>query len=151
MADEKIFTQKEFDDKLGEVLSKKKKKYEDELAQKQTEIEGLNNQIKELNGKIESVDDVKQQSAKEIEELKTKIKGYETASVKRKVADEIGLGKDAVEFITGETEEEMKASAEKLKTLTGSFVPPLANNEQNTEDKITAAFRQVNESIKGGN
>ena len=46
---EKIFTQEEFNDKLGEVLAKKQKKFDTELAAKQTEIDELNRQIKDLN------------------------------------------------------------------------------------------------------
>lgn len=149
MSEEKIFTQDEFNDKLGEVLAKKTKKFDDELAKKQTEIDGLNQQINELKTTYASYDEDKAKSTQEIDELKAKIKGYETASVKRKIADELGLDSKALEFISGETEEEMKTSAEKLKALTGSTPPPLAQTDKTEVNKVDAAFMELNNKLKG--
>lgn len=149
MSEEKTFTQEEFNDKLGEVLAKKTKKYEDEIAKKQSEIDGLNQQIKELKNSYANFDDEKAKSTEEIGKLKAKIKEYETDSAKRKIADEIGLDAKAVEFITGETDEEMKASAEKLKALTGATPPPLAKTEKESVSNIDAAFMELNDKIKG--
>ena len=148
MSEEKIFTQDEFNDKLGEVLAKKTKKHDEEIAKKQTEIDALNQQINELKQSYAGFDDEKAKSAQEIDELKSKIKGYETASAKRKIADELGLDTKAIEFISGETEEEMKASAEKLKALTGAVAPPLASSEHEI-NKVDAAFMELNNHIKG--
>jgi chromosome segregation ATPase len=152
MSEEKKFTQEEFNDKLGELLAKKTKKYEDEIASKQTEIDGLNTQITELKTKQANFDTEAAKSAQTIKDLQSKIKGYETASVKRKVADELGLDSKAIEFIAGETEEEMKASAEKLKALTGSYAPPLATIEgDKPTNKIDDALKKMNSEIFKGN
>lgn len=148
MSEEKIFTQEEFNDKLGEVLAKKQKKFETELAAKQTEIDGLNRQIEDLNTKVTSFDETIATKTRELEESQAKLKGYETNSAKRKVADELGLDSKAIEFISGETEEEMKASAEKLKALTGGIAPPLATVETESKDKVTEAFMELNNKIK---
>lgn len=152
MSEEKKFTQEEFNDKLGELLAKKTKKYEDEIASKQTEIDGLNTQITELKTKYANFDTEAAKSAQTIKDLQSKIKCYETASVKRKVADELGLDSKAIEFIAGETEEEMKASAEKLKALTGSYTPPLATIEgTQPTNKIDEALKKMNDEIFKGN
>ena len=150
MADEvKTFTQEELNEKIKERLERAEKKHADEIAKKEAEIEKLNKDFTELKNSYASYDDDKAKTAQEIEDLKSKIKGYETASAKRKIADEIGLDAKALEFITGDTEDEMKASAEKLKALTGTTVPPLASTERESVNKVDAAFKELNDRIKG--
>lgn len=149
MDEEKTFTQEELEEKLKERLTRAEKKHAEEIAKKDAEIEKLNKDFKELKQSYASYDDEKAKTAQEIDELKVKIKGYETASAKRKIADEIGLDSKALEFITGETEEEMKVSAEKLKALTGTVAPPLATTEKVSVNKIDEALMELNEKIKG--
>lgn len=149
MADEKTFTQEELEEKLKERLDRQAKKHADELAKKDAEIEKLNKDFTELKQSYASYDDEKAKTAQEIEELEIKIKGYETASAKRKIADELGLDSKALEFISGETEDEMKESAEKLKALTGSTPPPLATSEKQSVNSVDAAFMELNEKLKG--
>lgn len=149
MAEEKTFTQEELDEVLKERLGRAEKKHADEIAKKDAEIEKLNKNFTELKQSYSSYDEEKAKTAQEIDELKVKIKGYETASAKRKIADELGLDSNAVEFISGETEEEMKESAEKLKKLTVSAVPPLATVEHESGDKVDQAFRELNDRLKG--
>jgi predicted nucleic acid-binding Zn-ribbon protein len=149
MEENKTFTQEELEEKIKDRLARADKKHADELAKKQTEIDTLNNTVKDLNDKIASFDEAKATSTKELDDLKIKLKGYETASVKRKVADELGLGFKALEFIQGETEEEMRTSAKNLKALTGGITPPLASKETPETNKIDEAFRTMNEQLKG--
>lgn len=151
MAEDKTFTQEELEEKLKERLDRQAKKHADELAKKDAEIEKLNKDFNELKQSYSSYDDEKAKTAQEIDELKGKIKGYETASAKRKIADELGLDSKALEFISGETEEEMKASAEKLKALTGSTPPPLAKTDNVSVNKVDQAFAELNEKLKGNN
>lgn len=151
MAEDKTFTQEELDKIINERLDRAAKKHADEIAKKDAEIDKLTKDFNEFKTKHASQDEEAAKSAKTIEELNAKIKSYENASVKRKVADELGLDSKALEFITGETEEEMKASAEKLKALTGVRTAPLASAESGqTKDKISAAFDKFNASIKSG-
>lgn len=149
MSEEKIFTQEEFNDKLGEVLAKKTKKYDDEISKKQSEIDKLTKQIDELKASYSSYDENIAKKDQEIADLNGKIKEYETTSAKREIADELGLDSKALKFITGETKEEMKASAEELKALTGNKVLPLATKETEPKNTIDTAFNQLNETIKG--
>lgn len=146
----KTFTQEELDEVIKERLGRAEKKHADEIAKKDAEIEKLNKSFDELKSKYAGYDDEKAKSSQEIEELKAQIKGYENASAKRKIADEIGLDSKALEFITGETEEEMKESAEKLKALTGTSVPPLATKETGNLNKVDSAFKELNDKLKGG-
>ena len=149
MAEEKTFTQEELEEKLKERLGRAEKKHAEEIAKKDAEIEKLNKDFTELKQSYSSYDADKAKTTEEIDGLKAKLKEYETASAKRKIADEIGLDTKALEFISGETEEEMKASAEKLKALTGTTAPPLASSEKPNVNKVDAALMELNNKIKG--
>lgn len=78
-----------------------------------------------------------------------KIKGYETDSVKTRIANEIGLSYNAVGFLRGEDEESIRKSAEALKGLVGAGITaPLANLEQNSSATDTA-LRNTLKGLKG--
>lgn len=82
--------------------------------------------------------------------LRTKLKGYETDSVKARIAHEIGLSYDAVQFLRGDDEESIKKSAEILKNLVGNTVEaPLANVEQPVGGNSDAAIRNTLKGLKG--
>lgn len=97
----------------------KKKEYEKQIGNLQTALN-------DANEKIANHD-------KEIAERDSKIKSYETASLKAKIAREAGLSYEAVDFLKGEDEDSIRVSADALKTLMGSSKPepPLASGEQN--------------------
>ena len=147
--EEKTFTQEELDKIINERLDRASKKHADELAKKEAEIDKLKKDFADIKSKYENYDDEKAKRDQEFADLTAKLKGYETASVKRKIADELGLDAKALEFISGETEEEMKESAEKLKALTGSTPPPLATTETKPLDKVDSAFQELNSRLKG--
>lgn len=149
MAEEKTFTQEELDKIINERLDRASKKHADELAKKEAEIDKLKKDFTDIKSKYKGYDDEKAKRDQEFADLTAKLKGYETASVKRKIADELGLDTKALEFISGETEEEMKESAEKLKALTGSTPPPLATTETKPLDKVEEAFQELNNRLKG--
>ena len=88
-------------------------------------------------------------SPEEAAKKDAKIKGYETDSVKTRIANEMGLSFEAVGFIKGEDEESFRKSAEALKGLVGSGTPaPLANLEQ-TPGATDAALRNTLKGLKG--
>lgn len=89
-------------------------------------------------------------SPDEASKLRAKIKGYETDSVKTRIAHETGLSYDAVQFLRGEDEETIKKSAETLKGLMGTtLVAPLASTEQALPDATDAAIRNTLKGLKG--
>lgn len=89
-------------------------------------------------------------SPEEAAVLRTKLKGYETDSVKTRIAHETGLSYDAVQFLRGEDEESIKKSAETLKGLMGTTsVAPLASTEQALPDATDAALRSTLKGLKG--
>lgn len=111
---------------LQEQNSKQKKEAE-ETAAKLTE---LNSQLAERDKKIAK---------------------YETDSAKTRIANEVGLSYEAIEYLRGETEEEIKKSAERLKSIVGNGkVPPLADPEGDTSKETTkAAYKKMLQKMKG--
>lgn len=87
---------------------------------------------------------------KTIEELTAKNKAYETASLKSRVARELGLGYEWVDRISGTDEKEIRADAEALKKLvgTGHTTLPTKSMDLGTGDGKDASLRAVLKSIK---
>ena len=150
-----INTQEEFNEKIQERLQREAKKYEsytspeklEEIKQSHSkEIDKLNTSISELNEKLKNKD-------KEIADRDAKIKSYETASVKTRIAHELGLPYDAADFLRGETEDDIKKSAESLKGLVGkgSYTPPLAGSEKPVGGSTDAALSTLLGSLVGQN
>ena len=149
-----ITTQEQFDQAIGERLKRKeaevRKEYADYDTQKQTitekesKITELEKTITELNGKISGYEQT-------IGEKDDKIKGYETDSVKTRLAHEAGLPYGSTKYISGTTEDEIKASIADFQSFTKSFAPvaPLASSEpkQTPEGAKMNALKRLNESL----
>lgn len=86
---------------------------------------------------------------KEKGEWEKQKKAYEIASTKVKVAHEMGLSHDAVEFLHGDDENSIKKSAEKLKGLAGIRTAPLASHESSTSNATEVAFKKMLSGLKG--
>lgn len=150
MSDFKVI---ETQEQLEEVL-KERLKRERETVKK--EFEGYLSQedvTKKYAGYL-SPEDVEKKykdylSPEEAAKKDAKIKGYETDSVKTRIANEMGLSYDAVGFLRGEDEESIRKSAEALKGLVGTNGPaPLANLEPNPS-ATDAALRNTLKGLKG--
>ena len=86
---------------------------------------------------------------KELAERDAKIKGYETASVKTRIAHEVGLPYELSGRLSGDTEDDIRKDAESLVGLIGKGhqTAPLASSET-TEDKVKTAVKQLSEKLK---
>lgn len=110
------------------------------------QIADLNKAMSDLNTKYADYD-------KNMAEKDAKIKGYETASVKTRIAHEMGLSYEAVDFLKGEDEASIKKSAETLKSIIGDTheAPPLANPEGNPgANQLDAAMSGMLHTLNGG-
>ena len=158
-----IETQEQLDSIIRERIDRAKKTAEAVTKEKYADYdeiksnnESLMKQIADLNEKLEKAGTEAEGSAEEIKGLNDQIDGlkqqvatYENVSVKTKVAAEMGLGLDALDFIQGDDEEAIRKSAESLKALVGKNVAPLASLEGNQdEDGVTAAFKKLNPNIE---
>lgn len=145
-----IETQEELDNIIKERL-----KRERESTQKRYEgwISPEDHQ-KALDASNKAFDDFKkahESDEKTIADLTAKNKAYETASLKSRIAHEVGLSYEWTDRIGGEDEESIRKDAESLKKLVGAGAQPIPT--KNTEagedvDSGEAALRKVLNGIK---
>ena len=151
-----INSQEELNNVIGERLRRERetvtKEFEQKIADKdaeitkyQTDLETANKSLEDANTKLAGIPD-----------LENKIKAYETASVKSKVARETGIPYELAERLTGATEEELRKDAEALKKLMGTNpqqTAPLAGGErggkQTGKDAENAGWLKVIQDMKG--
>lgn len=155
MAEDKVFTQEEVNQLVGKARLEGKeigrKEFEGWISPDEMEkqTKELNTKVNDLSNQINSLSTEKETLQTQLSEKDGQIAKYETDSVKTKIARECGLSYDAIGFLQGEDEEAIRKSAETLKNLVGSKVPPLASPEiPPEEDGVTAAFRKLNPHLK---
>lgn len=151
-----ITSQEQLDTVIGDRLKraeeKWQKKYEgyaspDEVANKMSDLQ------KQLTDTTNALDSINKKSAsyeKDIAEKDAKIKGYEISSLKHKIAHESGLSYDSVEFIQGEDEDSIRASADKFKSLIGKqHSAPAFRNEPdvNKNSNVNANIKKLAENL----
>lgn len=89
-------------------------------------------------------------SPEEVAKLNARIKGYETDSVKTRIAQELGLSYEAIDFLKGDDEESIRKSADTLKNLIGiSNVAPLASTEPSGVNGDAALLKTLRGLEKG--
>ena len=138
-----ITTQEELDAIIGERLrrdrEKTAKQYEGYIspADLDARIKDLTDKLTDYKGKLDAKD--------------KELKSYEAASVKSRIADEVGLDRRLIGRLSGGTEEEIRKDAETLKGLFDRSAPvaPLASTEAPQGDAKEAALRGMLKSIKG--
>lgn len=146
-----ITTPEQFEAALKDRMDRYAKKFEgytspDDLAKIKadydTQIATLTKTAEEKAKKYAGYD-------KELAERDAKIKGYETASVKTRIAHEVGLPYELSGRLSGETEDDIRKDAESLVGLIGKGhqTAPLASSET-TEDKVKTAVKQLSEKLK---
>lgn len=83
-----------------------------------------------------------------IADLTAKNKAYETASIKSRIAHEVGLSYEWIDRINGEDEESIRSDAESIKKLLGSGKAPLPT--KSTEGAVTDAHTLALKSVLSG-
>lgn len=147
-----ITTQEQLDSIIGERIKREKenaeKRYSDyenikaqnqEYAQKLTDI---NKQLSEAKERLLDVDNT-------IAAKDNTIKAYETASVKTRIAHEVGLPYDLATRLSGEDEESIRKDAEALVKVVGtkSQTAPLKSVEPAVTDTKTQAIKKLAQGI----
>ena len=113
--------------------------------------EELDNIIKERLKRERESTQKRESDEQTIADLTAKNKAYETASLKSRIAHEVGLSYEWTDRIGGEDEESIRKDAESLKKLVGAGAQPIPT--KNTEagedvDSGKAALRKVLNGIK---
>ena len=84
-----------------------------------------------------------------IADLTAKNKAYETASMKSRIAHEVGLSYEWISRLSGDDEQSIRADAESLKKLVGSGQPlPTKSTETANPDSTSMSLKSVLNGIK---
>ena len=107
--------------------------------------------IDEANKALDDYKKAHEGDEQTIADLSAKNKAYETASLKSRVAHEVGLSYEWIGRISGDDEESIRKDAESLKKLVGNGAQPIPT--KNTEsgenvDSATASLKSVLNGIK---
>lgn len=106
--------------------------------------------IDSANKALEDYKEAHKGDEQTIADLTAKNKAYETASLKSRIAHEVGLSYDWISRISGEDEESIRSDAESLKKLVGTGAPLPTKNTETGEslDPAKTAYRSVLSSLK---
>lgn len=131
-----IETQEQLDKVIGERIKRAEQKAAEKYAdydEIKTQNAGYVTQISQLQTQLQSQADKIKEHETSVADLTSKVHQYETASVKTKVALEMGLPYQMASRLTGDDEKAIRADAEAMKQLIGAQVnpAPLGNPEPN--------------------
>lgn len=131
-----INTQEEFDAAISARLKRERERYAD---------------YDEIKGKVESLETQVSTLTGEKEALEQKVAGYETNSVKMRIAQELGIPSAMAERLTGDNEEAIRKDAESMATLFKSAqgAAPLYTTEQPAATDNNAALAEMLHSLRG--
>ena len=146
-----IETQEQFDAAIKDRLNREKAKYAEQLTgyeETRAQLDDAKKQIADLTDALTVANEKISGFGEQIAERDTKINEYATRAAKTQIAHEMGLSFDAIDFLKGETEDEIRSSAESLKNLVGSkVVAPLASNDGANLDPKEAALRGMLQNL----
>lgn len=139
-----ITTQEEFDNAIKERLSREKSKYSD-YDQIKSLVEELKKENVDLKSTIEANHQSKADADKQLEDMQKQIAGYETASLRTRVALQYGLPYDLADRLQGTDEESFKADAERLAGFMkkSQQVAPIRDSEPHVGDSKTMQMKSM--------
>ena len=122
-----------------------------EFNAKNTEVKSLEKQLGELNSSMDALAKEKGTHEQVVQELTGKVKNYETASLKTRIAHELGIPLDLAGRLTGEDEKQIREDAETLAKLIDRkpAPPPLKSNEPQATGGKDSAYKALLNSLKG--
>lgn len=136
-----ITTQEEFDAAIGARLKRER----ETTAAKYADYEELKNKVGSLETQVTTLTGEK-------DALDKKIKGYETNSVKMRIAQELNIPASMAERLTGETEEDIRKDAESMASVFKSVQGPAPLYNPTTQpaaDDKKAALAEMLNNLRG--
>lgn len=116
------------------VQAAKPEDYEEIKSLKET----LEQQVNDLNTTLTATNEKYADYDKNVEGLTSELNTYKTQSLKMSIASKAGLPLDLATRLSGDTEEEIKADAEKLASFVSKPAPlPLKATEPGNDDKLS--------------
>lgn len=147
-----ITSQEQFDSAIKERLERAGKKYEGYTSPQDLEQikASYDKQINDLTSAAEASAKKYANYDKELADRDAKIKSFETASIKTRVAHEMGLPYGAGEYLRGDDEKSIMESAKAVKALFGTSrkTAPVGSTEPAGKGSKDDAFREVLENLK---
>lgn len=125
-----ITTQDQLNKIIQERVSRERKKSEEATNQLST----ISKQLEDLTGKYQKTEQENKDLAEKYKTLQAENEKYAKNALKQKVATENNLPANAVEFLQGDTDEELTQSAAKLRSLLSPQQPIAQNNTQEPEN-----------------
>ena len=154
-----IETQEDFDAAIKARLDRNTKTVTDEVKKSYEgylspdEAKKLTEQVDALTAQTEGLRQQLTEKETAITDLTAKNKAYETASVKARICHEKGLPYELAERLSGESEEDIAADADKLSQFVSAGKPaaPLYNPAVNTgaANLTDAAYRSMLGELSG--
>ena len=139
-----ITTQEEFDAAIKGRLAREKEKYSD-YDQLKDRVEELEKENVGLKSTIEANHQSKADADRQLEEMQKQIAGYETDSLRTRVALQHGLPYDLADRLQGTDEESFKADAERLAGYIKRTQPvaPVRETEPQVGDNKTMQMKSM--------
>ena len=144
-----IETQEELDNIVKERLKREReannKRYEGWISPSDHQ-----KTLEEANQTLVEYKKARETDSQTIGDLTAKNTAYETASLKSRIAHEVGLSHEWIGRISGEDEQSIRTDAESLKKLVGTGTPLPTKNPESGEnlDPSKTAFKSVLSAIK---
>lgn len=148
-----IETQEELDKIIESRLARQKETLEkqfadyDEIKTRKTELETEN---ANLQTSLQETAEKSKEYDQKINDLNTKVSGYETASLRTKIALSAGLPFDLADRLQGDDEDSLTKDAERLSGFikSGAPVPPMKTQEPSGVNSKDAAYRGLLEGLE---
>ena len=159
-----INTQEEFDAAIGARLTRERetitkqytgdieslktqlKEYQDKSSRYEKQIADYTKQLEENAAKLSKHDSI-------VEELNAKLKGYETDSVKTRIALEEGLPYEMAKRLSGDDEDSIRKDAKSIFAIMGAkkVEAPIKKESAPPKDNADEALRRTIRKMKGEN
>ena len=143
------FTVIETQEQLDKIIGERVKRAEKQAAEKYADYDDLKKQIAHLTEQLQKQKETIDGHKAIVDGLNAKIHDYETASVKTRVALEMGLPYQMASRLTGDDEKAIKADAEAMAKLIGNTKPvaPLGSSEPNVKNSEASAWASVSAAL----
>lgn len=116
-------------------------------------VREVHGDVSGLQGQIDTLTSERDAHASTIAQLQGQIKGYENEALKRRIAGEKGIPLEFASRLSGETEADIKADADKMTGMLRAFkgAAPLAENPVSTENPSRSHLLATLRKMKGEN
>ena len=149
-----ITTQEEFDAAIGERIKRER----ESMAKKYGDYDDLKKRVADQETQIGTLTKERDDNAKKyaeydktVADLQAQVKGYETSSVKMRIAHETGIPYEMASRLSGETEEDIRKDAAMLARFVtkGKYIGPMKGDGHDGESAERASMRQMLQNLKG--